>query len=136
MSKFSAKVEYALLAALDLAAQYEPEKPVAVSAIAARTGTPSGYLVQILLALKRAALVRSARGPRGGYWLMCPPRLISLAQIVEAVESSRPGDRARSAARPGRKAIDELAQTLEKDRRAFLAGISLAEFLRQVQGND
>src|SRR2546430_2419965 len=54
--------------------------------MAHRRGTPEPYLEQLLLALRRAALVRSYRGPGGGYTLTRPPAAISLADIVAALE--------------------------------------------------
>jgi len=130
---FGAKVEYALLAALDLAAHHDGDKPSSVSAIAARTAAPRKYLVQILLELKRAALVGSTRGPRGGYWLMRRPALISLAEIVEALEPGRSERKPRAASDAGREAIKGLEQMLQKNRRQCLSGITLDDFLRQVQ---
>jgi Rrf2 family protein len=54
--------------------------------IAERTGLPQPYLEQILLALKGAGLVRSKRGVGGGYVLARPPEMITLGQIVSAVD--------------------------------------------------
>jgi Rrf2 family iron-sulfur cluster assembly transcriptional regulator len=54
--------------------------------IAERTALPQPYLEQILLALKGAGLVRSKRGVGGGYVLARDPQLITLAQIVSAVD--------------------------------------------------
>ncbi len=51
-----------------------------------RQGIPEPYLEQLLLALRRAALVRSYRGPGGGYTLTRPPGAISLADVVAALE--------------------------------------------------
>jgi Rrf2 family iron-sulfur cluster assembly transcriptional regulator len=54
--------------------------------IAERTALPQPYLEQILLALKGAGLVRSKRGVGGGYVLARAPEVISLGQIVSAVD--------------------------------------------------
>ena len=63
MADFTGRLEYALLAAVDLAARYDPKAFVKVGAIARRTGAPEKYLGQILLRLKARALVSSASGP-------------------------------------------------------------------------
>ncbi len=54
--------------------------------IAKRQVIREPYLEQLLLALRRAALIRSYRGPGGGYTLTRPPGAVSLADIVAALE--------------------------------------------------
>src|SRR5260370_4720009 len=54
--------------------------------MAPREGIREPYLERLLLALRRAALVRSYRGPGGGYTLPRPPAAISLADVVAALE--------------------------------------------------
>ena len=60
--------------------------PTSVRDIAERTGLPQPYLEQILLALKGAGIVRSKRGVGGGYVLAREPALITLGDIVSAVD--------------------------------------------------
>jgi len=134
MVGFDAKMEYALLSALDLAAHYSGEKPVPVAEIAARTSTPRKYLVQILIQLKRAALVGSTRGPKGGYWLMRRPEMISLAEVMEALDSGATEPPPHAGDDRTRKALAQLALQLKTNRRQHLSNISLARFLKQVEG--
>jgi Rrf2 family protein len=84
--RVSAKAEYACLAMLELAGNYEGTNPVRVKAIADSHGIPQRFLVQILLQLKGAGLVASVRGASGGYQLARPPEEISLADIVNAID--------------------------------------------------
>ena len=129
MKQFDAKSRYALLAALDLAAHYGQGGPAKVQEIAARTGAPAQYLVQILLLLKRAALVASKRGARGGYWLTRPPEMISAAQVLSAVRAGR-GRRSGPPPRNGHeRALGSLWQKAERSRHELLAQTSLAELL-------
>ena len=132
MQDFGAKLEYALLAALDLAEHYKPEEPISVSTIAARTETPRKYLVQILIELKRAALVGSSRGPKGGYWLMRPPDMISLADIAGAVDGDSPPEPC-GGADPARTTICQLARQTAETRRQILAEMTLADFMKRVR---
>lgn len=67
-------------------ARWYGERPVHASEVAQRQGIPEPYLEQLLLALRRASLVRSYRGPGGGYTLTRPPGAVSLADIVAALE--------------------------------------------------
>jgi Rrf2 family iron-sulfur cluster assembly transcriptional regulator len=60
--------------------------PTSVRDIAERTGLPQPYLEQILLALKGAGIVRSKRGVGGGYVLAREPAVITLGDIVSAVD--------------------------------------------------
>ena len=134
MKRPGKKVEYALLAALDLAEHYAPQTPVQVGHIAHRTGTPPNYLVQILLKLKAAALVNSVRGPGGGYWLMRRPELISVAQVITASEYGRKEPSSPSGAPPPlQKALDSLWEELEKEHIRLLSSISLADLLARVR---
>lgn len=129
MNNFNAKTRYALLAALDLAAHRGSNKPVKIREIAARTATPAKYLVHILLQLKRKALVNSMRGPNGGYWLLRPPELISVAEVISAVEKRRKGSRSGVTADAAGQVINQLWADAERKRREFLSHITLAQLL-------
>jgi len=84
--KVSTRGDYASRALLSLALHAESQGPTSVRDIAERTGLPQPYLEQILLALKGAGLVRSKRGVGGGYVLARGPDLITLGEIVSAVD--------------------------------------------------
>jgi Rrf2 family protein len=71
---------------LQLAEDYESGEPVQIRRIAEAHGIPSRFLVQILLQLKGASLVASTRGAAGGYRLARPPREITLADVIDAME--------------------------------------------------
>jgi Rrf2 family protein len=83
---FSAKTEYACLAMLELAKEYDSGEPVQLRKIAAEHGIPSRFLVQIMLQLKGSSLVASTRGAAGGYRLARRPQEISLADVVDVIE--------------------------------------------------
>jgi Rrf2 family protein len=82
--RVTAKVDYALRAAAELAAAAGAARKR--EAIAGAQGIPVPFLEQILLALKRAGIVRTRRGPEGGYWLARDPDAITLAEVIRAVE--------------------------------------------------
>jgi Rrf2 family protein len=82
--RVSARVDYALRAAAELAAH--PDAPTKREAIAGAQAIPVPFLEQILLALKRAGIVRTRRGPEGGYWLARPAETVTLAEVIRAVE--------------------------------------------------
>jgi Rrf2 family cysteine metabolism transcriptional repressor len=83
--KLSKKSEYALLALVDLAEQWQAG-PVKIEETAHRKNIPKKYLEQILLTLKTSGYVKSIRGANGGYQLAKPPREIFLAQIIRLID--------------------------------------------------
>ena len=83
--RVSAKVDYAVRAAIELAAA-EPGGPIKGERIAQAQGVPLKFLENILAELRHAGLVRSQRGVEGGYWLARPAEEISVADVIRAVE--------------------------------------------------
>jgi Rrf2 family protein len=131
MQSYDAKTRYALLAALDLAAHHPAGRPLKVRDIAARTGAPANYLVHVLLALKRRALVKSTRGPSGGYLLLRPPSLISAAEVVAAV-SPRRRRGAPVVASGYAAAVESLFAEADDHARQFLSRATLADLLARL----
>jgi Rrf2 family protein len=83
--RISAKVDYAVRAAVQLAAAGD-DRPTKGDTIAQAQGIPVKFLENILSDLRHAGLVRSQRGADGGYWLNRPASEISVADIIRAVE--------------------------------------------------
>jgi Rrf2 family protein len=83
--RITAKADYAVRAALELAAAPDGE-PVKGEQLAESQGIPLQFLEHILLDLKHARLVRAKRGARGGYWLARAPDDITVADVIRAVE--------------------------------------------------
>ncbi|MEJ7652827.1 MAG: Rrf2 family transcriptional regulator [Chloroflexia bacterium] len=82
--QITAKVDYALRAAIELAAG--SPGPVKGEHISEAQHIPIKFLENILLELKHAGLVRSQRGAAGGYWLARPAAEVTLADVIRAVE--------------------------------------------------
>jgi Rrf2 family cysteine metabolism transcriptional repressor len=70
---------------LDLA-QRSKEGPVPLKVIAKRQGISEAYLEQLFSNLKKAGLVKSVRGPKGGYLLANKPSQITVGDIIRALE--------------------------------------------------
>jgi Rrf2 family protein len=85
--KLTRRSEYALLALIHLA-RAKGEGYVAVAAIAEAQGLPAKFLEQLLMALKRARLVKSQKGPHGGYRLARPAEKISLAEVIRLLDGA------------------------------------------------
>jgi Rrf2 family protein len=77
--------EYGVICALHLARKTE-KGPVTGREIAAQERLPADYVEQILLRLRRAGVITSTRGARGGYMLAKPPEEISIRSVIHASE--------------------------------------------------
>ncbi len=88
----TAKADYAVRAAVELAAgsQSAPRK---VDEVAQAQGIPLSFLENILTQLRSSGIVRSQRGPEGGYWLARPADEVNLAQVIRAVDGPLVGVR-------------------------------------------
>jgi Rrf2 family protein len=82
--RVSAKADYAIRAAVELAAA--GEGPIKGDQIARAQTIPVNFLENILADLRNAGLVSSRRGAEGGYWLAQPADQITLADIIRAVD--------------------------------------------------
>ena len=90
---FSTKAEYGVRVMVELArrasdpsAQDDPVVPLAE--IAEHDGMPLAYLEHLVARLRKAGLIDSRRGARGGYMLARPAAEITMAEVVEALEGS------------------------------------------------
>jgi Rrf2 family protein len=84
---FSSKAEYGVRLMVELGRR-GADSPVSLKAIAAAENLPLAYLEQVVARLKKADLVRSARGAHGGYWLARPAEQITMDQVVLALEGA------------------------------------------------
>jgi Rrf2 family protein len=83
--RISAKADYAVRAVVELAAATD-ERPVKAERIATAQGIPLNFLENILGELRHAGIVRSHRGAEGGFRLAKAAELISIADVIRAVE--------------------------------------------------
>ena len=83
--KLTVKCDYAARAVLGLAQHHAEGKAIRVETLAKEQSIPQNYLVQILIELKRAGLVRSQRGKEGGYLLAREPGEVSLGDVLQSI---------------------------------------------------
>jgi Rrf2 family transcriptional regulator, cysteine metabolism repressor len=84
---FSTKAEYGVRVMVELARR-SGESPIPLAEIAEHDGLPLAYLEHLVARLRKAGLVDSRRGSRGGYMLARSPVEITMAEVVEALEGS------------------------------------------------
>src|SRR3979411_3199300 len=84
---FSTKAEYGVRVMVELARR-AGEEPIPLAEIAEHDGMPLAYLEHLVARLRKARLVDSRRGSRGGYLLARSPTEITMAEVVEALEGS------------------------------------------------
>lgn len=131
--------EYSLIISIHLARSGQQGKgPVAARELAETERLPADYVEQILLRLRRAGLVESVRGAKGGYYLARSPAEISVRDVMTASEHQtfemncelHPVDSERC--NPGSSCtIRPVWQALQRRIDDLLAGISLADLLNQ-----
>lgn len=83
----SKKSRYGITALIDLAV-YAKDQCVQLSSIAERNNISVKYLEQIFSGLRRAGLVKSIKGPQGGYLLAKSPESITVADVIYALDGS------------------------------------------------
>jgi Rrf2 family protein len=125
--RLSARVDYALRAASELAAA---DGPRTVEQLSAAQRIPNKYLESILGELRRGGLLRSQRGPEGGYRLARPAEEISIADVIRSldgelanVRGSRPEHLAYSGAA---SSLQQVWIALRASERTILEGVTLA----------
>jgi Rrf2 family protein len=89
--RVSAKTDYALRAAVELAASSGGGAPVKGERLATSQSIPLRFLENILLQLRHAGIVESRRGAEGGYRLARPPEDITLADVIRAIDGPLAG---------------------------------------------
>ncbi|MDA1246410.1 MAG: Rrf2 family transcriptional regulator [Cyanobacteria bacterium] len=127
---FSAKTQYGLVALLDLAGAYDSGALVQTGEICKRHSIPERYLEQMLTGLRKAGLLTSIRGPKGGFQLSLNPDKITVAAVVAALEGSSTKPQ-RELNDPAFEVLAALEQRLESTKESLLNATTLAQLLRE-----
>ena len=128
--RVSARADYALRAAIELAAR---DGRVTADQLAQAQDIPAKFLEGTLTHLRRSNIVRSQRGPDGGFWLARPAAEISLAEIIRAIDGQLLGIRGE---RPENVTYQGAAEPLQRvwialraNERAVLERVTLADII-------
>ena len=135
--KFSKKSRYGLISLIDLSV-HAKNGHVALNSIAERNDISPQYLEQVYAALRRAGIVKSIKGPQGGYLLNHPAEKITVAEILEALDGTyhiADEDTTEESACKGiavaiqTRVIDEVNHRLDE----LLMNLTLADLVKDYQ---
>ncbi len=84
--KLSTRGRYGMRLMVELAGNYG-EGPLSMGAISRNQGIPVKYLEQLIIPLKKAGLIGSVRGPKGGHMLTKPPSRINVWEVISLLET-------------------------------------------------
>ena len=140
MNRLPVKVTYAIMATIELA-RHGGSIPLQAKVIAKRQGIPSRFIEQILQRLKQAGIVRSLRGPQGGYTLAQDPRQISLADLVNSMNGTDSGPLIQNWPASGQQErhrapnalLSDIWQQVQEAEQAVLRVISVEKLVEQYQ---
>ena len=129
--RVSAKTDYALRAAVELAAAAPDGAPVKGERLATSQSIPLRFLENILLQLRHAGIVESRRGADGGYRLARPAGEVTLADVIRAIDGPLAGV---SGVRPESLGFSGVAEPMREvwiavraSLRSVLEGVTLAD---------
>ena len=130
--KLGARGRYAVMAMADLA-RHGCDRAVTLAEIAARQEISQAYLEQLFAQLRRSGLVKSVRGPGGGYRLGAGARQIPIAAVIAAVEEPLHATRCEIGqgcmGSGARCETHDLWDALGRQIETFLAGVSLEDVI-------
>ncbi|NDC35880.1 MAG: Rrf2 family transcriptional regulator [Synechococcaceae bacterium WB9_2_112] len=122
---FSAKTEYGLVALIELAGLYSSGGVMQVGEIASE---------QMLTSLRRGGILRSIRGPKGGYQLMRSPSEIKVADVIQILEGDPQARDGASRETPEFRVLHGLAGELQAARQALLDSTTLQQLIERRDG--
>ncbi|GHT02331.1 AsnC family transcriptional regulator [Synergistales bacterium] len=138
--KISTKGRYALRMLLDIA-EHESEGYVSLKEVAARQGISKNYLEQIIMLLKNADILKTARGFQGGYKLSKSPNNYNMSEILRLTESDLApvpclANGQNGCERSGSCMTLDVWDGLNKVITEYLSGITLQDILDKHQDCD
>ncbi|OLP17055.1 hypothetical protein BST81_16975 [Leptolyngbya sp. 'hensonii'] len=134
--ELSSRIEYALMALMELAAARQRGASLSLSEIARRQVIPDRYLEKILANLRLSGIVQSQRGARGGYILTRSPQQITLPEIIRSLSLTHGGpvDARNDLSNPmtlERQLLHEIWQEVRQEHQEVLEQYTLADICQR-----
>jgi Rrf2 family iron-sulfur cluster assembly transcriptional regulator len=137
--RLTTKGRFAVTAMIDVAL-HEQKGPVALSEVSERQKISLSYLEQLFAKLRRRGLVDSTRGPGGGYSLARPVGVLSVAEIImavdEPIDATSCGGKENCHDERGPCLTHELWSNLNDHIYQFLADVKLGDLVRKAQARE
>lgn len=126
------KSRYAVMAIVEVASS-QSTRPIKLADISNKQTIPLNYLEQIFLKLKKANIIKSVKGPGGGYCLNVPSASLNIIEIIDAVEENTKMTRCsvdKSCRKNGAKCMThDLWKGLGNQIRSYFSSISVADVM-------
>jgi len=126
------KSRYAVMAIVEVASS-QSTRPIKLADISNKQTIPLNYLEQIFLKLKKANIVKSVKGPGGGYCLNVPSESLNIIEIIDAVEENTKMTRCsvdKTCRKNGAKCMThDLWKGLSTQIRGYFSSISVADVM-------
>ncbi|HIK14058.1 MAG TPA: Rrf2 family transcriptional regulator [Leptolyngbyaceae cyanobacterium M33_DOE_097] len=123
--ELTAKLEYALLALMELASHPDSKSPLTISEISTRHLIPERYLEQIFTLLRRGGMLQSQRGAKGGYTLSKEPWQVTVLDVIALVEGDRKSKKLGNAASVEQELVYEIWQKANSNFQVALSQYTL-----------
>lgn len=130
--ELSCKVEYAMISLLELASQPNPNKPVQIKQVAEKHSIPERYLEQVFTLLRRAGILQSQRGSKGGYILARQSWQITLLDIFNSLEDPKPNSRKATPTQTDRSLVHDIWSEAQQSARDVLQRYTLKDLCQKL----
>jgi Rrf2 family protein len=128
---FASKAKSGLVALIELASLHDGGGVMQAGEIASRQGIPERYLEQMLTSLRRGGILRSIRGPKGGYQLVRQPGELLVSEVVHCLEGEHAGRSDPARQSPEFKVLHALAGEVNQSRARLLEGTTLLQLIER-----
>jgi Rrf2 family protein len=130
--ELSCKVEYAMISLLELASQPNPNKPIQIKHVAEKHSIPERYLEQVFTLLRRAGIVQSQRGSKGGYILAKQSWQITLLDVFSSLEDPKANSRTVSPTQTDRSLVYDVWSEAQQSARDVLHRYTLKDLCQKL----
>ncbi len=136
--RLTTRGRYAVTAMLDVAL-HDTNSPVRIAEVARRQGISQSYLEQLFASLKKNGLVNGRRGPGGGYQLGRKSKMITVADVIDAVNETVDATRCgglKNCTGSSPCLTHDLWADLSSEIRCFLKGVTLESLVEKRTGKE
>jgi Rrf2 family protein len=131
--ELSSRVEYAMISLLEMACQPNYDKPLQIRYIAEKHSIPERYLEQVFASLRRAGIIQSQRGSKGGYLLSRSPWQITLLDVFSCLEDAKSVKTKPENHSINRSVIQDIWKEAEQNSNHVLQRYTLRDLCQQIE---